>query len=585
MLTLISILRPYTLGSLEVSMMCARPITVLFLVFCTGAFAGCDAENDGANAEAENNTTNDITNDRLIVSVVETNPVKPLPGHAPMVTATVTVDGAPLPGATVRVEAQMGDTTVEAVTLSEGEGGVYTTSELVMPDEGDWTLILSIPSEEDSDAFEHDVTVTCGAEGSVGLGCCESANCEAGLWCDSNACSDQAAPVGEACSTSDPCMTGLWCEEGVCSDQPKPNGIACDDALLCLSAYCDEGLCQDPPWAILGKGDGTPASVGWSNVLSVGLNRATDLAFNPDFTNELWITSAGSDSLHVIHNPGEPNQTQKGYYDKSKHFLEEVITISFGPNGTFGTCGDTRNTYDGLAFDQMDFMGPALWPSIEQDFVTYGPDAQNMHLDMLHSSPECMGIAAAGGNTFFTFNGFHSVLGYYNFAGNHPDVPTGHGGEDHKDGKKRIFEDVHLTRVDGVPGHMIYDFDTDLLYVADTGAGRVLQVDTSTASWSGTLPSWEDDGTLMTLSGTTVVEVVKASDGLQNPSGVALHDGVLYVADHATGWIHAFTLDGVKRNSLNTGFGVQSLGGITVGPDGKLYIVDMAKDRVLRIDG
>ena len=79
--------------------------------------------------------------------------------------------------------------------------------------------------------------------------------------------------------------------------------------------------------------------------------------------------------------------------------------------------------------------------------------------------------------------------------------------------------------------------------------------------------------------------VVEPTAGVTHPSGIALHDDVIYVADHATGWIHAFTTDGVHRNSLDTGFGPDSLGGITVGPDGKLYIVDMANNRVLRVDG
>ena len=537
------------------------------LILCA-AIAGCAAEED-------------VT----ILAEIATDPYKPLPGHAPELTATVTGDGSPLRGATVTAEAQMGDTIVEPVTLTEGDDGVYSTSDLVMPDEGDWTVVLSVDSSDGAASFEQDVTVTCGAERTVGSECCESANCAAGLWCDANLCSDQPRPVGEACETLDQCIAGLWCQDGACSDQPRPNGTVCDESAQCLSAYCVEGVCIDPPWSILGKGDGSPGSVGWTDVLSVGLDGVTDLAFNPDGDNELWITCANTDSLHVVHNPGEPNQTQEGYFDSSRHFLEEVIALSFGDNTTFATCGDTRNTYDDLYFEQMDFMGPVLWPSIEQDFKIYGPSAHEAHLDMLHSSPECMGIAAAGGNTFFTFNGYDKVLGWYDFKEPHPDTPTGHGGEDHSDGKKWVFEDVPLTRVDGVPGHMVYDFDTGLLYVADSGASRVIEVDTSTASWSGALQSWWGDGTLEKLTGTTVVEIVQPMDGIVTPSGLALHDGVLYISDHATGWIHAYTLDGEHRNSLDTGFGPQAVGGITAGPDGKLYIVDMANDRVLRVDG
>ena len=425
--------------------------------------------------------------DVTIGAEIETDPFKPLPGHAPVVTASVTADGSALRGATVMAEAQMGESVVDAVTLVEGEDGTYTTDELVMPDEGEWTIVLSVEASDGSDSFEHPVSVTCGAERTVGSECCESANCADGLWCEANLCSDAPRPAGEGCDTIDQCLVGLWCDSGACSDQPRPNGTVCEDAEQCLSLYCLEAVCQDPPWALLGKGDGSPGSVGWTDVLSVGLNGVTDLAFNPEEENELWITCAATDSLHVVQNPGEPNQSQKGYYDSSKHFLEEVITLSFGPDETFATCGDTRNTYDDLYFEQMDFMGPVLWPSFEQDFVTYGPDAHKVHLDMLHSSPQCMGIAAAGGNTFFTFNGYDGNLGWYDFVEPHGDVR--HGGEDHSDGKKWVFEDVELTRVEGVPSHMIYDFDHNVLYIADTGTGRVLRVDTSTATWSGALQS------------------------------------------------------------------------------------------------
>jgi len=71
---------------------------------------------------------------------------------------------------------------------------------------------------------------------------------------------------------------------------------------------------------------------------------------------------------------------------------------------------------------------------------------------------------------------------------------------------------------------------------------------------------------------------------LERPSGLALWNGHLYVADNANGRISAFTLDGERANYLDTGLDAGALSGLAFGPDGKLYFVDMQTNRVLRID-
>ena len=69
------------------------------------------------------------------------------------------------------------------------------------------------------------------------------------------------------------------------------------------------------------------------------------------------------------------------------------------------------------------------------------------------------------------------------------------------------------------------------------------------------------------------------------PSGIELHDGILYVSDNATSQIHAFDLTGKLLNSLDTGFEPGSLAGMAFGPeDDKLYFVDMKTSRVHRIE-
>ena len=69
---------------------------------------------------------------------------------------------------------------------------------------------------------------------------------------------------------------------------------------------------------------------------------------------------------------------------------------------------------------------------------------------------------------------------------------------------------------------------------------------------------------------------------LDPPLTPALHDGLLYVGDNATGVVHAFDLEGVAIDSVGTG--ARDLMGIEAGPDGRLYVVDARENRVLRIE-
>ncbi len=81
-----------------------------------------------------------------------------------------------------------------------------------------------------------------------------------------------------------------------------------------------------------------------------------------------------------------------------------------------------------------------------------------------------------------------------------------------------------------------------------------------------------------------LTEVVsQASQQVYTPSGLELFEGLVYVSDPASGRISAFTPEGELVNWLDTGL-FNALSGMAFGPDGKLYLVDMTGDRVLRID-
>jgi glucose/arabinose dehydrogenase len=72
-----------------------------------------------------------------------------------------------------------------------------------------------------------------------------------------------------------------------------------------------------------------------------------------------------------------------------------------------------------------------------------------------------------------------------------------------------------------------------------------------------------------------------ASD-LGEPSGIELHEGRLFVGDHASGDIVAFDLEGHELARAATG--ASGLAGLAVGPDGKLWFVDSAANELVRID-
>ena len=70
---------------------------------------------------------------------------------------------------------------------------------------------------------------------------------------------------------------------------------------------------------------------------------------------------------------------------------------------------------------------------------------------------------------------------------------------------------------------------------------------------------------------------------LGSASGLALHEGILYVSDNDNGNILAFDLDGELIDFLELDVDKDALMGIDFGPDGNLYIVDSEDDELLKI--
>lgn len=333
-----------------------------------------------------------------------------------------------------------------------------------------------------------------------------------------------------------------------------------------------------------------------------GLRGPRDLDFNPEVIGELWVQNRTDDATVTISDAGTDDQKSLRRKDPyALHFMEEVAAISFSTGMKFGSCGESRNTYNGQELPN-DFTGPALWSADPAVFAVSNPEAVvdnsgvdlGSHLDMMHETPLCMGIAWVDANVYFVFEGLTGTIARYDFKSDH-----GPGFDFHGDGSVERFVDVDVVRVADVPSHLVYDRDSELLYVADTGNARVGVLDVSTS-----LQVRQFDGietTVQESEGATWTTFVQGGvDGdagadLQAPSGIALHNGVLYVADNLTSRVSAFDLSGNLLETLDLDIAEGGLMGIRVvddedvGADAgdetgvSLWAVDFLGDQVLRV--
>lgn len=324
---------------------------------------------------------------------------------------------------------------------------------------------------------------------------------------------------------------------------------------------------------------GGPGSITFTTITSKELNRPSDLAFNPRDKTELWVVNLGDDSTVIIDNPGAVSQKQERHQDKSRHFLNNPTSMAFADDLTFATCHETDNDYNGLAAGNY-FMGPTRWTADRKFFNS----STESHLDMVHHTPWCMGIAWEKDAVYWAFNGHAGSLDKTDFGMPHPDKRL--GGSDHTDGRTWRYATGKLRRLAGVPSHLELDHATGTLYVNDTGNARLIKLDTRSKGQVIDINGYHKETPLGEVRGVPVTEVIGASSGLlRQPSGLLLHGGMILVGDHATGLVHAFTPAGKRVNTLDTGLGKGRLTGLTAGPDGALFFLDGARSgKVLRAD-
>jgi hypothetical protein len=335
--------------------------------------------------------------------------------------------------------------------------------------------------------------------------------------------------------------------------------------------------------AVLGGGTHDLASVTVEVVLDGddGLNQPTDIEFHPDDDNEAWITNHGDDSMVIVSGAlgGSPSVSRR-HVITSNHFLAKPSALAFSYDVPFmATAHDEDQPTQGdpgLGGTPADFMGPTLWTSDSAIFD--GGDAS--HADMLHNSPSAMGIAWQSQHVYWVFDGYHSSITRYDFV-----EPHYLGGTDHSDGIIERWVEGEVSRLPGAVSHLAFDPDSDLLYIADTGNGRIAILDTTTGQ-EGELygPAYDSpfqyhwDGAVIT----TLVDGAKL--GLSQPSGLELTDGYLWVSDSLTSTV--FALDpatGAAIDWLPLEREAGAIQGLEVDADGNLWVADVHANEVLKI--
>jgi len=361
---------------------------------------------------------------------------------------------------------------------------------------------------------------------------------------------------------------------------------------------------QEEPTGVpaLGAGSHTLSKVTVSQIGTDadGLNIPRDLDFSPAVENELWVVNRSDDSTTIYSDAGTASQTSRHVVDPyAPHFMEEVSSIAFGaamhsgsdlPN--FSTCQESTNTFNGLQ-EGDEFMGPTLWSSDPAIYGETNPAAVDYlsnlfgmyvdlgsHLDMLHETPLCTGIAWEEDNIYWVVNGKEGAINRIDFQDDH-----GPGFDDHDDGIIGRYVAGELSRVPDVPSHLEFDQNSAFLYIADTGNNAIKVLDTSSGTRGNSLPGTEpmvdhyevDDASIWTL-------IDGAVQGMEQPSGLALVENTLLVTDHGTGIISAFNLDGELIDWVDTGAGSGALMGIVARSLDDIWFVDAKVNMVIRFE-
>lgn len=357
----------------------------------------------------------------------------------------------------------------------------------------------------------------------------------------------------------------------------------------------DAGVAGDAPPAVvdagpmglpvLGRGTHREDAVQVRVIATAEHTLATprDLAFNPAAPRELWVINYGDSSMTILRNAGADDQDfDNRAGPQHTHFMSHPSSLAFGDTGTLATAHEEDAPTQGpvsAGGTPGNFMGPTLWQSGYDEF----DGGHASHIDMLHNSPNAVGIAWETGNAYWVADGEHHALTRYDFR-----TPHQPGGVDHSGALVRRFVEGEIGYVEGVSGHVEFDHELNRVYFADPGNHRIGSLDPAKGMPTVNIsPNYDGSPTsqrrMMGVATTTLFD--GATVGMMAPSGLALVGRQLYVTDNATSRIYALTLEGqvVDWVDLSGTVPPGGLQGITLDAEGRIYVVDSAGDRVIEV--
>lgn len=374
-------------------------------------------------------------------------------------------------------------------------------------------------------------------------------------------------------------VSGIGCNGASGSDVPGSTPI--DPAAgTATGTGAGTGTGTDGCVPILGCGTHDLSTLNLDVVLgsSDGLRLPRDLAFHPT-ADELWIVNQQDESVVIAGaaGTGAMDSWKLVDGDNQHHFLAQPSGLAFTDAGDWASIHETDERTQGAFGSPADFMGPTLWTGDSTIF----DGGHFSHLDMLHNTPNGVGIAWEGtGNVFWVYDGAHLSLTRYDFKSDH-DL----GGTDHGDGVVRRFVAGEMGYEPTISSHLIVDTDLSLVYAADTANNRIVSLDPDTASSDGPYGPDYDGGSQTEMTGATLTTLVDGdAAGLELPSGIELQDGLIFVTDNATGFLHAFDKDGVEQDYVDLGMDPGALMGFGFDPrDGSIWLSDAANNEVVRL--
>jgi peroxiredoxin len=318
-----------------------------------------------------------------------------------------------------------------------------------------------------------------------------------------------------------------------------------------------------------------------------GIKEPLDLDFNRSALHprDLWVVTSDKrgHTMTVIHDATAAKPVIVNKKDsRASHFMWRTMSLSMGDNGAMATA---QNGEPGDGDVDYMFMGPTLWSSDTGVFASrYQQDDRYLgsHLDMLHQSPFDLGIAHDSANVYWVSDAKYLGISRYDFRDPH-EV----GGTDHRDGIVRRYVETQIKAGErGRPAHIALDKSSGYLYYIDPGNGAVHCLDTRSGKVADTLPMPASSAeNLEEFSSVTNTDQWTVIPSLPRPIGIDVVGTRLLVGDAATARIHVYAIDGKTVTAMGyIQTSAQSLHGIVVGPDQRIWFVDNGAGTVCRLD-